>query len=262
MRRLVEGLLLTPIVLLAIFLLAPVAVAPVLADEPELIAAVRSDLPPYRMENGTKGLEADIVRHALRGYAVRFVQMPAPMVFTAVQQDRADMAVSVLPSDDGGYYSDAVISFANYAISREADGLEIDNITDLENLPVLTWLGAYLQLGDEFKKRFAPGAPHATMYMEFDNQRDQVLEFWQRPGSVVVIDRTVFRALSKQMGHSRTPVKTHPIFPVVLDWSIRFKDAAVRDAFNQGLTRLCSNGIYRALLERHRVILPRSPCYR
>ena len=86
-----------------------------LAGDPELTASISLDIPPYVMENATKGLEVDIVRFALAEHSLRFVQMPYAELETAVQRGRADISVTVRQSEDDGaedvFYSDAFITF-------------------------------------------------------------------------------------------------------------------------------------------------------
>ncbi len=243
---------------LALCLVASVAHA----DKAELTVAIALDIPPYVMENATDGLEVEIVRRALADHSLRFVQMPYSEVDTAVQQGRADVAVGVQRTADGVSYSNDFIAFANYAISKRADGLEIDSIADLKNRRVLAWQGAYLELGAEFEELFSPASPQRRNYVEFGDQEDQVRRFWQRDGSVAVIDRSIFRYFSEAMGHSMREVTLHRIFPSVTEFQVGFADVAVRDTFNRRLGELCRSGEYAALLDRYGVVLPESVCDR
>ncbi len=101
------------------------------------------------------------------------------------------------------------------------------------------------------------------------DQEDQVRTFWQREGSVAVIDRSIFRYFSEAMGHSMSKVDLHPIFAPVTNFKVGFKDAAVRDAFNRGLAELCLSGAchsarlaspYAEMLNHYSVVLDQSPC--
>jgi polar amino acid transport system substrate-binding protein len=128
-----------------------------LAAEPELRVGVQPDIPPYIMEKATKGLEVDILRRALADYTLHFTQLSYKELQTAVREGKADVAANVQPKDNGVFYSRDFLTFANYAISKKADGLKIDRVADLKNHPVLTWQDAYLVLGDEFEGLFSPG---------------------------------------------------------------------------------------------------------
>ena len=84
--------------------------------------------------------------------------------------------------------------------------------------------------------------------------------FWERDGSVAVIDRSIFVYFTKAMGHSMSEVVLHKLFPPVTNFKVGFKDSALRDIFNLRLTELCRSGEYDALLERYDVILQESVC--
>jgi polar amino acid transport system substrate-binding protein len=231
-----------------------------LAQTPEVTAAISLDIPPYVMENATKGLEVDIVRRALADHSLRFVQMPYGDLETAVQKGLADVSIAVRQSDQGVSYSDDFIAFENYAISKKRDSLKIDSIADLGDHQVLTWQGADLELGDTFRNLFSADAPKRANYVEVANQEDQVRLFWERDGSVAVIDRSIFVYFTKAMGHSMTEVTLHNLFPPVTDFRVGFKDPALRDTFNVRLTELCRSGEYQALLQRYDVVLQKSVC--
>ncbi len=84
--------------------------------------------------------------------------------------------------------------------------------------------------------------------------------FWQGTGHIIVIDRSIFRYFSKEMGHSMSEVDLHSLFPPVTNVKVSFKEAAVRDGFNQGLTKLCQSGAYAELLDRYEVVLQSTVC--
>lgn len=232
----------------------------VLAAKPMLTVAISPDMPPYVMKKATSGIEVDIVQHILAGYLLHFVQLPFKELEVAVTQKRADVVVSVQGVEEGAFYSKAFISFANYAISKKAAGLNITRVADLENHRVLAWQDAYLELGPAFRELFAPESPQRQNYVEVANQREQVRLFWKSKDAVTVIDRSIFSYLSGEMGHAMREVILHALFPAVSSFKVGFKDATVRDAFDRGLTELCQNGKYAKVLTRYHVDLPRTVC--
>ncbi len=212
------------------------------------------------MEKATKGLEVDILRRALADYSLHFTQLSNKELQTAVQEGRADVAATVQPEDGGVFYSRDFLTFANYAISKKADGLKIDHVADLKNHQVLTWQNAYLELGDEFEGLFSPGSPQRKNYVEVADQREQVRMFWQGTGDIIVIDRSIFSYFSKEMGHSISEVDLHSPFPAVTNFKVSFKEAAVRDSFDQGLRKLCQSGAYAELLDHYGIVLQSTVC--
>ena len=168
----------------------------------KLTIAISPDIPPYVMQEATHGFEVDLVQAALEGHELTFVQMPYKDLQTAVAANKADVAVGVQPEKDGGHYSDDFVTFANFAISKRADGFKIRNVADLMGRKVIAWQDAYSELGPEFEKLFAPSGTDRQNYREIADQREQVEAFWKSGGVVIVIDRTVFSYFTKELGYS------------------------------------------------------------
>ena len=233
-----------------------------LADGSELVVAISPDIPPYVMQQAATGLEVDIVHAALPGFSLRFVQIPYKDLQTAIGQGLADVSVGVRSLDDGVSYSNDFVTFANYAITKRADGLSIDDVKDLSGHQVLAWQRAYLELGGEFEQLFSPGSPQRRNYTEFARQIDQVRMFWQGTNKVIVIDGSIFAYFSEELGHSMSDVVFHAILSPVTNFKVGFKDAAACETFNQGLAELCRSGQYARLLDRYDVEVPNAVCER
>lgn len=233
------------------------------AAKPELTVAIAPDIPPYIMDKAATGIEVDILRQALPDQAFKFKQLPYDALLTAVPERRADIALSVERfGDDGVFYSDDYVSFANVAAVKKTAALKIDSIADLAKHKVLAWQDAYLVLGSEFKDLFGPGSRRHSNYVEFSDQFEQVREFWQDQTDVIVIDRSIFSYFSAKLGHSLDEVELKHLFPKVTTYKAGFKDAALRDSFNQGLGKLCESGGYAKLLAKYHIDLPNTVCNR
>ena len=107
---------------------------------------------------------------------------------------------------------------------------------------------------------FAPGAPARDNYIEVADQSDQVLLFWESDGTVIVIDRSIFRHFTEAMGHTMADVALHDLFPPSTEFRVGFKDGALRDSFNTGLAEFCRSGEYARLLDRFGVVMQESVC--
>jgi polar amino acid transport system substrate-binding protein len=218
-----------------------------------LLVAIPLDNPPYVMENGSRGFEPDLVRRALRGYQVRFVQKPYRELEIALRKRQVDVALPIQITEKGLFYSNGVVTFRNFAITKRADALKIDSVADLENHPVLTWQDAYLELGEEFKGLFSPKAPQRRNYIEFADQREQVRQFWKGKDQVIVIDRNIFNYFTKDLGYSPGKATFHSIFPRITSFRVGFKDAAVRDEFARRLAKLRKSGEYAELFKCYHI---------
>ena len=236
-----------PATLVMLMLLASGAIA---ADKP-LTVAVSLDIPPYVMTNATGGVEVDILRRALPGHELKWIQMDYAALESAVPDKKADLAMSVQEHKDGVFYSVDYIGFANFAISKKRDKLKIEHIADMKGHLVLTWQDAWTELGEAFKKQYAPGSAERTNYIEVADQAQQVRQFWEGPGKVIVIDRSIFDYFSEQQGHSLSEVEYHALFPKVTEFKVAFADATVRDEFNRRLKQMCESGEYIKLLKSY-----------
>jgi polar amino acid transport system substrate-binding protein len=259
-----------PILMLAVFAAAQVqfvsealaqpASEAVLRNKPQVIIAFSPDIPPYVTHKATQGLQVDIVRDALSQETLHVVQLPYKQLQTAIQEKQADVTVCVQPINKGVLYSNDFITFQNYAISKKADDLKINRISDLKGHRVLAWQDAYLELGSEFKQLFSPESQQRKNYVEVADQKEQVRMFWEGKCDIVVIDINIFRYFSREMGHSMAEVSLHTLFPAITSFKVGFRDAAMRDAFDRGLEEMCKSGRYAKLLSRYHVTLESTVC--
>lgn len=245
---------------LAALLLAGFRAPASAAANPELLAAISLDIPPFVMDHAESGLEVDLVRKALGDATLQFIQLSYEELQTAVQQQRADVSIGVQPGDAIIHYSADFVTFANYAISKQTDGFRIDSVADLRDHPLLTWENAYLELGSAFEELFDPQSPQRDNYHEVADQEQQVRMFWEGEGRIIVIDRSIFDYFSRELGHTPDEVSYSAIFPPVTPFKVGFRDAAMRDRFNAGLAAMCTSGAYDELLKRYGVALSQSVC--
>ncbi|MCO1335035.1 transporter substrate-binding domain-containing protein [Microbulbifer sp. OS29] len=226
-----------------------------------LRVAIAGDAPPYVIDGATSGLEVDIVRQSLPGYALEFVQMGFAETAPALKQGMVQAAVNVMKKkDDGLFYSNDMISFANYAIAKAGAGVKIGSIADLAGKKIVTWQGAPQYFGPEFKKMFGPNGPQRQNLMQAQTARDLVAQFWKMPNAVAVVDMALFKYYSNKMGHTMAQVDLFQVFPLLTDFRVGFRDRKVRDDFNRGLAELCSSGRYKALLKKYDVMQKQDIC--
>jgi len=244
----------------SILLLAGFSSPVLAADHSELRVSISLDIPPYVMNNATSGLEVDILRQALPGNRLQFTQLPYQELQTAVPNKLADVSVGVQADDSGVHYSVDFITFANYAISKQADGLKIKNVADLLGHQVLTWENAYLELGKEFELQYAPQAPERKNYLEVADQKEQVKKFWEGKGNIIVIDYSIFVRLSKQLGYDPNEARFFSIFEPVTNFKAGFRDVGVRDRFNEAIAAMCKNGKYAELMKYYGIVAKQSVC--
>ncbi|WP_299588960.1 hypothetical protein [uncultured Microbulbifer sp.] len=221
----------------------------------ELKVAIEQDAPPYVENHAALGLEVDVILKSLPGYSITFLQLSWGGIPQAMGKGMANAEANAIRHDEPNkyYYSNYYIGFLNYAISHKDKDYKIDSVSDLVGCDLIVWKNAHLVLGPEFKHLFSPGAPGRKNYVEAQNSKDQVLDFWKNPDSVIIIDKSIFMNFSIIEGHSMDKVNLHKIFLPVAKFKMAFKDKKPRDDFNKGLALLCSKGEYAKLMAKYGV---------
>lgn len=224
----------------------------------ELLIAFGKDRPPYVYDEDKRGLEIDIVRAALqpKGYTIRVIHVSNRRLQVAINAMGMDGSATVREAHDGTYYSDNYITFENFAISKKQDGLVIQSVADLKGKSIVAWQNAYRDLGPEFEAMFNPKAQTASrrQYFELPSQMAQNKMFWAGRAQVIIIDKTIFLWYRKTLAgamDTSAEVVFHNIFLERTSFRVAFKNAKVRDDFNEGLRHLRSSGIYQQLYERY-----------
>ncbi len=219
----------------------------------DLTVAVSLDIPPYVMDKAASGFEVDFMRRALAGRNLNWLQMDYRALETAVSEKKADVAMSVQGAQPNTFYSEDYVGFVNFAISKKSDKLRIATVADMKGRAVFTWENAWTELGEDFEVQYGPGSVGRSNYIEVADQSQQVRRFWEKPGSIVVIDRSIFDYFSEKGGHALRDAEYHNLFPKPTRFKVGFADAALRDEFNASLKKLCRSGEYGQLLKSYHI---------
>ncbi|MCC9604303.1 transporter substrate-binding domain-containing protein [Blastopirellula sp. JC732] len=225
-----------------------------------LTVAISPDIPPYVLDKATSGLEVDLMKIAFSEYELSFVQLPYEELEKAVPEKKAEVSAGVRQEHENQFDSNDFIGFSNVAIAKKSANIKIEKIADLAPYEVLTWQNAYLDLGGEFEKMYAPAGPDRAKYKEVADQKIQVEDFWKSDNAVIVIDQNIFNHFSESLGHSLDDVQVFDLFPAVTNFKVAFADEKLCIEFNNRIRQLCKNGEYQKLLDKYQVQLPETPC--
>ncbi len=225
----------------------------------ELRIAFSYDIPPFITDNGTKGMEIEIVQKAMeyRGHSFAVLQAPYKRLQVAVSEMAIDGSAAVRKStDDGTYYSQNFIDFKNFAITKKNAGLTLDTLSDLKEKSILAWQNAHIDLGSEFEKLFSPSVKEEYMmkYHEIPIQINQVDMFLRGRAEVIIIDESIFKWVTRQLAPHldlEDAFVYHDIFPEKISFQVNFKEKNVRDDFNAGLQHIRENGTYQAIFDKY-----------
>ena len=217
-----------------------------------LSVALGLNKPPYVMDNGQSGLEVDIVRHAFAAAAlpIQLVQLPPARGLMLQRAGQLDVLLTIAESIGGtGHFSLPYVTYQNVAMSLSGRRLPVKQIEDLSAHSVAAFQNAAIVLGPRFSK---VASKHPD-YKEYPSQVTQNNLLYSGRVDVIVGDYRILKHLLTELDphlDASQPVTIHPIFPPS-PYKAVFKDAAIRDQFNQGLKIIQANGTYDALLKKY-----------
>ena len=208
--------------------------------------------PPYIMESGGGGMEYEIADKALAAAGCKMIPLQFPPA-RALALLRAGQLDAMLTVDEGigghGHFSDPYLTYRNVATTLASRHIELKRIEDLLPYSVAAFQNANVILGPRFK---AVAATHPD-YKEYPQQITQDKLLYTGRVDVVVGDQLIFRYYSARLESgidARQPVVFHYIFPPNPRKAV-FRDADIRDRFNEGLRTIRRNGTYDAIVRKY-----------
>lgn len=241
----------------AVVLIALALCGPARADQ--LTILFGQTLPPYVIPDSAHkdgvGIELDLMRAALaeKGHTLkpRFIALAAmPAQLKLRKADGAQRGSPELREGDGFFYAnEPTLDYRDVAISLAANHLSIYSVADLKDKTVTAFDGATRFLGAEYLAA-VKGNPH---YMETADEQRKISELFAGKLQVYVGDINIFRYYSAVNGLDAHLVSVHRILPKALLVSNNavFRDARVRDDFNEGLRQLKASGRYQIIVRKY-----------
>jgi polar amino acid transport system substrate-binding protein len=235
-----------PGLLLAFLLLPPAAQAQSGCGAVRI--AFNNALAPFAIEATGNGIEVDIVRESLRrqGCTLEPVFLPFVRFGYALVERKVD-GVATINERSGieAAFSDTYIEYHNVAVTLQSRHLAINRIADLKGLKVIAFPGASLSLGDEYR-RFTV---NNRQYSEEQKQLSHNRLLYNGGVDVAVAERSIYAYLDRTLDDSKfserkLPVVLHPLF-AVNRYQVGFRDPALRDKFNLGLSSLSKEDLKR-----------------
>ena len=225
------------------------------AEGRELRMAFGEHIPPFCFPQTESGIEVDVFREALayKGYRLKPLFFPFARVPRAFKTGEVDAAMTDLGEDmsvHGGHYGDSAVLYDNVLISLQSRRLHIQKPEDLKGLSVISFQGALRRFPD-----WLGPVQKAGRLVEINDQALQVRTLMRGRYDLVLSDRSIFRYFTLQLrreGETIHPVTEH-VFTVAnpRDYRPVFRNARVRDDFNEGLRWLRSTGRHKAIYDHY-----------
>lgn len=228
----------------------------------EIRVALTGDRAPYSFKkNGIdSGIEIDIIRAALKqfGHTIQPIIVPKARLAIILKDRKADMSATIQGVDgDGLFFSDAYISFHNYAISKKIRGVELKQLSDVDKYSFIIWQGGWKNLGPRFEFSYKPDntGKFPFNYHEVHSQLNQSKMFWADRADLIIVDKAIFEHLRTQLRNefnTAEPVVFHDILKSHTSYPAAFHDKELRDQFNLALKKMQADGSYQAILDAYK----------
>jgi len=212
--------------------------------------ALPSSMPPYVISASNSGIALDIIANIYRerGREVIFSFLPNHRAAKEFLNKVHTLAFAI-PINYPVFYSDAVLSFKNVAISLSANDLKLKDVTDLANKQVTAFQNARNFLGDKFKQM----AANNPNYSEVTNQQHQLTLLFKGRTDVIIIEQRIFWYHFAQLNLASAiaqKFRIHPLFKAAPRYSA-FHSEKQRDTFNLGLKKLRNSPKYQAIFDQY-----------
>jgi len=208
--------------------------------------------PPYVIQEHNAGAEYEIVERALKlaGYEMKPRYIPLLRIGHEIKAGVLDGGMNMrahLPIE--GYFSEVVMNYHNYAVTRADSPLKLHRLNDLSDKSVLAFQNAQNLLGDAFNEAIK----NNDKYFELTNQALQVRMLDAGRVEVVIADFRIFLYFKKEIELETGEiyhVKFHRLFEPT-PYRVVFKSRHIRDLFDKSLLEMKQTGEYDRILAKY-----------
>lgn len=209
--------------------------------------------PPYVMQEENIGMELEIVRRALEisGYKMKPRYMPILNIPHDLNAGMIDGGIHLKAHNAvDGFFSDDVIEYRNYAISRADSDEKLTTLSDLKGKRIIAFQNAHENLGNEYAQAVRGNAD----YRELADQALQVEMLATGNVDYIISDFRIFLYFKQKYEATSKaefpPVRFHKLFPPT-PYRAAFRKRSVRDAFDLGLAKLRETGEYDRIINHY-----------
>jgi polar amino acid transport system substrate-binding protein len=221
----------------------------------KITVAFGDALAPWVMPKTNNGIIISLIKEALEpaGYEVDTLYYPYARRIKSFRLKHVDAVcdmnmMTVKEENLKGFLSDDAYAYKNFAFSLHKHNYKFTHLNELVSYSLLSWQGAIVHLG----KEYADMAKKNPLYRENHDQELQVKMLFLERFDVIQLDEQIFNYYYNKIeaeGHINTSlsVDKFPLFGISPN-SFLFQNEKVRNAFNEGLKILKSNGRYEEIL--------------
>lgn len=204
-------------------------------------------------EGDVKGIEVEIVRACFdeESHKVEFSVFPYGRLPIALKNKEIDGQLTTLPTKKTSnlFYSGVVApEYQVVAIHLARNNLNIESIADLRGKVIVAHQRAKFFYGDEYADIANKSGKN---YSEYAVQMKQLKLLYNNLADVIIIGKNIFNHLKREASFDTSePITISPIFGEKRGYRNAFHSAEVRDSFNNCLTEIKKNGVYRNIIAK------------
>lgn len=213
---------------------------------------------PYAPGARDYGIEPDLFRAAIAHTGKTFTVQAESLSRIALDVSNGAIDAAAVsmnePRRPGVHYSKEFLAFQNVVVTHKAANLKIEKLSDMKGRSVAAWQGAAAQHGADYFENLVKDNPN---YFESMDQAAQYRMFAEHHVDALVVDQYIFLWWRKQDPHPEEYV-FHPVLPPN-PFHIAFRDAALCDAFNEGLDQIAASGERERIFKKYLEEAPHAP---
>lgn len=205
--------------------------------------------PPYILQAKNSGYELDLLSEVieLMGYDVKYIYAPYGRTLKLLSESDIDgittMTVDTEPNTER--LTDTYVTYQNSVVSLAEKKLNIRQLSDLNNVGVISFDRATELLGKEYHNAVV----NNDNYIEVAQTSTQVKLLLKNRVDCIVIDKNIFGHLKKKLGMTKSVV-FHNILPPT-DYQMVFKDPKLILSFNKYLSVFKTSARYLQLKKKY-----------
>ena len=226
-----------------LILLSPIALSKTLN------VVVGLERPPYVIQKTNSGYELELISQVitLMGYDVNYIYVPygRSQKFLSEKDIDAITTMTLQTESRVEHLTDTYVTYYNSVITLADKNINIRELNDLKNIPLVSFHNAKFLLGKEYHDAVS----NNKNYIEIAEQRTQVKLLLKERVHCIVIDKNIFNYFFKQLKSNKLVVFNNLFSPT--DYKMAFKETNLVLSFNKYLAVFKDSEHYRQLQEKY-----------
>ncbi len=213
-------------------------------------------MPPYLSQDGSSGLERDIIYQALIEAGYTKINIINVHYLRAIELAKLGSIDAIASNQSNTHYAQALpsinsslatLDYVDCAITLASRHLQLTTIDDYYDKRIWAFKGAGYTLGPDFQDMSEAN----SQYSEDFDQLKQLDMLAMKRIDVAISDRNIFSGKLRQSPHYKELKFKFNTIGQTTPRVIRSTSKALIEKFNEGLNRIKDNGNYRKIFEAY-----------